>query len=154
MSRSNICYICGKSYPKMIKGKGGYICFDCIEKCHERLEVIQNSIATEDNRIQVESEKISFGASPIEMKKMMDEYVIGQDVFKERLVTAVYNHAKRIKAKKNGISNIEIEKSNILLVGPTGSGKSYTIKTLAKKLGIPLVIGDANTLSAAGYFLV
>lgn len=151
MSENNIkrCNMCGENNSQMIKGRGGYICFTCIQKCHDKVNIIKSGEITEDKI--AEDPRVNLGGSPAIMKQMMDEYVIGQDVFKERLVTAVYNHAKNIKAKEMGVRSVEIEKSNIMLIGPTGSGKTYTIKTLAKKLGIPLVIGDANTLTASGY---
>ena len=149
MSENNIkkCSICGENNSQMIRGKGGYICFTCVEKCAEKIGSIQDMVAPIAKPSGFEF-KIE---TPIVMKDMMDEYVIGQDIFKERLVTAVYNHYKNVTMKSLGLCPIEIDKSNIMLIGPTGSGKTYTLKTLAKKLGLPIVIGDANTITSSGY---
>ena len=139
------CSFCGKSQDevkKLIAGPMVYICDECIELCNE---IIQE----EAKRERFEYIKTSI-PKPQEIRRILDEYVIGQELAKKVLAVAVYNHYKRIEAKVN-FDDVEIQKSNILLVGPTGSGKTLLAQTLAKILHVPFTIADATTLTEAGY---
>jgi ATP-dependent Clp protease ATP-binding subunit ClpX len=138
------CSFCGKSQKevrKLIAGPTVYICDECIGLC--------NDIIAED----VEKEEPATGAAPVpkpsEIKAVLDEYVIGQDRAKKTLAVAVHNHYKRIESKSS--NDVELSKSNILLLGPTGSGKTLLAQTLAKILNVPFAIADATTLTEAGY---
>lgn len=142
------CNFCSKEKPFLIKGKdGANICTDCIEKAHTKVTINEAKTKEELRKKQAESLSIM---KPSELVSKLDEYVIGQEVAKKKLAVAVYNHQKMIK-KKLMDKNCEIEKSNVLLVGPTGSGKTFLLKTLAKILDVPISINDATTLTAAGY---
>ncbi|HCU24407.1 MAG TPA: ATP-dependent Clp protease ATP-binding subunit ClpX [Deltaproteobacteria bacterium] len=138
------CSFCGKSQrevKKLIAGPTVYICDECIELC--------NDIIAEETSKQ-EMLKTKAGVpKPAEIKKILDEYVIGQERAKRILAVAVHNHYKRIEARSN--TEVELQKSNILLVGPTGSGKTLLAQTLAKILNVPFTIADATTLTEAGY---
>lgn len=137
-----ICLLCGRAkseVSRMIQGKIGCVCDDCIETAYD---IIVDSNDEEIN----ENVKLS---TPIQIKNHLDQYVIGQDDAKKVLSVAVYNHYKRINYNKK--SDIEIQKSNILLIGSTGSGKTYLAQSLAKYLGVPFAIADATTLTQAGY---
>jgi ATP-dependent Clp protease ATP-binding subunit ClpX len=139
------CSFCGKSQDevkKLIAGPMVYICDECIDLCNE---IIQE----EAKREKFDYIKTSI-PKPMEIRKLLDDYVIGQDLAKKVLSVAVYNHYKRIEAKTN-FDDIEIQKSNILLIGPTGSGKTLLAQTLAKLLHVPFTIADATTLTEAGY---
>ena len=142
------CSFCGKSQEnvkKIIAGPGVYICDECIGVCQE---IIEDEFYEEEEEIEeVENQKVP---TPSEIKKTLDEYVIGQDEAKKTLSVAVYNHYKRINNKEL-IDDVEIQKSNILLLVPTGCGKTLLAQTLAKVLNVPFAIADATTLTEAGY---
>lgn len=142
------CSFCGKnqeSVKRIIAGPGVYICDECIKLCDNILhEDVYEDEWVDDG---VEFENIP---TPAEIKKVLDEYVIGQEDAKKTLSVAVYNHYKRINASKE-INDVEIQKSNILLLGPTGCGKTLLAQTLAKVLNVPFAIADATTLTEAGY---
>lgn len=142
------CSFCGKTEKqvhKLIAGPGGvYICDECVDICDEILaEEFQDNFedTNEENEINL--------LKPKEIKQFLDEYVIGQEEAKKALSVAVYNHYKRIMSGQN--MDVELQKSNILMVGPTGSGKTYLAQTLAKILNVPFAIADATTLTEAGY---
>lgn len=140
------CSFCGKSQDevkKLIAGPTVYICDECIELC--------NDIIDEESRLdQTSDPEFKKLPKPVEIKDILDEYVIGQDRAKKVLSVAVYNHYKRIESFENN-DDIEIQKSNILLLGPTGSGKTLLAQTLAKVLDVPFTIADATNLTEAGY---
>ena len=140
------CSFCGKPkelVKKLIAGPNGiYICDECIEVCRE--------IMKEDDKKTGVSEKVEL-LKPAEIKAKLDEYIVGQDEAKKVLSVAVYNHYKRINAVSGKPDDIELDKSNILLLGPTGSGKTLLAKTLAKILEVPFAVADATTLTEAGY---
>ncbi len=146
--RSVKCSFCGKpqeSVKKIIAGPGVYICDECIGVCQE---IIEDEFYEEDEEIENEvEEKIP---TPHEIKEILDEYVIGQEEAKRTLSVAVYNHYKRINNLEK-VDDVEIQKSNILLLGPTGCGKTLLAQTLAKVLNVPFAIADATTLTEAGY---
>lgn len=143
------CSFCGKSQEavdKVIAGPGVYICNECIKICNNILE--GEEYEEEDlNYTLAEEEKIP---NPQEIKKILDEYVIGQENAKKTLSVAVYNHYKRINSEEIE-DGVEIQKSNVLLLGPTGCGKTLLAQTLAKILNVPFAIADATTLTEAGY---
>ncbi|HJR93588.1 MAG TPA: ATP-dependent Clp protease ATP-binding subunit ClpX [Acidimicrobiia bacterium] len=139
------CSFCGKSQKqvkRLIAGPGVYICDECIELCNEIIE--------EESTGQ---EEISFNElpKPAEIDAYLDDYVIGQEVAKRKLAVAVYNHYKRIRTGENRRDDVELQKSNILLIGPTGCGKTLLAQTLARQLNVPFAIADATTLTEAGY---
>lgn len=142
------CSFCGKSesqVKKLVAGpKGVFICDDCIEICSDILEEEFQNEYEEPEEIEINLKK------PKEIKEFLDEYVIGQDEAKRALAVSVYNHYKRIMAG-NDLGGVEIQKSNIIMVGPTGSGKTYLAQTLARLLNVPFAIADATTLTEAGY---
>lgn len=139
------CSFCGKSQDqvrRLLAGNGVYICDECVELC---ADIIERELAeTED---QVFDEKLP---KPREIKAFLDEYVIGQDRAKKALSVAVYNHYKRVYTH-NRIDDVELQKSNIIMIGPTGSGKTFLAQTLAKILQVPFAIADATSLTEAGY---
>lgn len=142
-----ICSFCGKSQKdvrKLIAGPAVFICDECVELCNDVLkeEIKKESLA--DNLYKM--------PKPTEIKAVLDSYVIGQDQAKKTLAVAVHNHYKRIFSEGNvDESDVEIQKSNIMVVGPTGSGKTYLAQTLARILRVPFVIADATSLTEAGY---
>ena len=139
------CSFCGKTekQARLIAGPGVYICRDCVEACRQLLQEDQQAAAQEK---QASEERLP---TPMEMKTFMDGYIIGQEEAKIALSVAVYNHYKRIFLADD--SDVELQKSNILLIGPTGSGKTLFAQTLAKILNVPFAIADATTLTEAGY---
>ena len=139
------CSFCGKSQHevrKLIAGPSVFICDECVELC--------NDIIREEMQDQSPSGSTKL-PKPLEINSILDEYVIGQDRAKKVLSVAVYNHYKRLDAKNASKSGVELAKSNILLVGPTGSGKTLLAETLARLLNVPFTIADATTLTEAGY---
>ncbi|WP_422646991.1 ATP-dependent Clp protease ATP-binding subunit ClpX [Actinoalloteichus caeruleus] len=142
------CSFCGKSQKqvkKLIAGPGVYICDECIDLCNE---IIEEELA------EAGDVKLDELPKPAEIHEFLDQYVIGQDDAKRTLSVAVYNHYKRIQAGdrgRDGHDNVELAKSNILLLGPTGCGKTYLAQTLAKMLNVPFAIADATALTEAGY---
>ena len=153
MSRDEInnqiarCSFCGKSEAmvhKLIEGPGVFICDECIDTC---VELLENS---SDPAQKKSTEKDIVLPKPQEIKEKLDEYVIGQDEAKKALSVAVYNHYKRIYSGSSA-NDVELQKSNILLLGPTGVGKTMLAQTLAKILNVPFAIADATTLTEAGY---
>ena len=145
------CSFCGKTQEdveRIIAGPGVYICDECIKVC---TNIIENDLY-EDSEITYELESPADLPKPEEIKDILDQYVIGQDTAKKTLAVAVYNHYKRINAEKNvEKDDVEIQKSNILLLGPTGSGKTLLAQTLAKTLNVPFAMADATSLTEAGY---
>jgi len=144
------CSFCNKTEDqvrKLIAGPSGvYICDECIDICSEILDE-----EMEDYSSQASSEMGIRLMKPAQIKDFLDGYVIGQDDAKKSLAVAVYNHYKRILSGKQASGDVEIQKSNILMLGPTGSGKTYLAQTLAKMLNVPFAIADATSLTEAGY---
>lgn len=144
------CSFCGKTQnavERIIAGPGVYICDECIKVCNNILEddnYENNEVAYTIN----DEDKL---LSPQEIKEILDSYVIGQEEAKKTLAVAVYNHYKRINNKTDKKDDVEIQKSNVLLLGPTGCGKTLLAQTLAKILNVPFAIADATTLTEAGY---
>lgn len=141
--QTEICFICGKKkseVDRLLKGQfGGYICNECVKEAYRILNDEEEEEISENMQL----------ATPSQIKAHLDQYVIGQDEAKRTLSVAVYNHYKRLRQNKK--SDVEIQKSNILMIGSTGSGKTYLAQSLAKFLGVPFAIADATTLTEAGY---
>ncbi|MFZ3588363.1 ATP-dependent protease ATP-binding subunit ClpX [Bacillus sp. DJP31] len=138
------CSFCGKTQDqvrKLVAGPGVYICDECIELC---TEIVEEELGTEE---EVEFKDVP---KPKEIRDILDEYVIGQDSAKKSLAVAVYNHYKRINSNSK-IDDVELSKSNIAMIGPTGSGKTLLAQTLARILNVPFAIADATSLTEAGY---
>ncbi len=145
------CSFCGKAQEnvkKIVAGPGVYICDECVDLC---VSIIEGELYEEEKAGYTINE-LNNVPSPREIKKILDDYVIGQEEAKKTLSVAVYNHYKRIAHEENSKNDdVEIQKSNILLLGPTGCGKTLLAKTLAKILNVPFAIADATTLTEAGY---
>jgi ATP-dependent Clp protease ATP-binding subunit ClpX len=138
------CSFCGKTQDqvrKLVAGPGVYICDECIELC---TEIVEEELGTEED---VELKEVP---KPVEIRKILDEYVIGQEQAKKSLSVAVYNHYKRINSSQKS-DEVELAKSNIAMIGPTGSGKTLLAQTLARILNVPFAIADATSLTEAGY---
>ncbi|HYE61289.1 MAG TPA: ClpX C4-type zinc finger protein [Phycisphaerales bacterium] len=142
------CSFCGKTSREvgpMVEGPNAvYVCSSCTDLC-------QNIFKQEKRRVNSTSTWLRDIPSPRTIKEFLDQYVIGQDFAKRALAVAVNNHYKRLQNMEQGSNGVEIDKSNILLIGPTGSGKTLLAKTLARMLKVPFAIGDATTLTEAGY---
>ena len=144
------CSFCGKtqnSVERIIAGPGVYICDECIKVCNNILE----DDNYENNEVAYTLNDEDRLLSPLEIKEILDSYVIGQEEAKKTLAVAVYNHYKRINNQSEKKDDVEIQKSNVLLLGPTGCGKTLLAQTLAKILNVPFAIADATTLTEAGY---
>ena len=140
-----LCSFCGKSQrqvKKLIAGPGVYICDECIDLCNEIIDEELSAPPAFD---------LENLPKPREIYKVLDEYVVGQDPSKRTLSVAVYNHYKRVQMMMSGDTEIELQKSNILLLGPTGCGKTLLAQTLARILNVPFAIADATALTEAGY---
>ncbi|MDP3985051.1 MAG: ATP-dependent Clp protease ATP-binding subunit ClpX, partial [Acidimicrobiia bacterium] len=131
-----------KQVKKLIAGPGVYICDECIDLCNE---IIEEEFAS--------TEEVNFTElpKPVEISSYLDDYVVGQDAAKKKLAVAVYNHYKRIRTGEHRRDEVELQKSNILLIGPTGCGKTLLAQTLARQLNVPFAIADATALTEAGY---
>lgn len=141
-NKKEICFLCGKARLEadtLLKGKFGYICSDCVAEAYGLLNDKKEKEISDNMRL----------VTPRQIKEHLDLYVVGQDEAKKTLAVSVYNHYKRISQSKK--SDVEIQKSNVLLIGSTGSGKTYLAQSLAKFLGVPFAIADATTLTEAGY---
>lgn len=141
------CSFCGQpgnleEHRALIEGEGAAICSDCVQNCVDALK---------DYEVEPIQEMLEFGMKPSEIVSFLDEYVVGQERAKMVLSVAVVNHYKLLDYKQQENPNVELEKSNVLLVGPTGSGKTYFAKQIAKILEVPFAIADATTLTEAGY---
>lgn len=138
------CSFCGKTQvqvTKLIAGPGVYICDECIELCNEIIE---------EEFVSDEQPQVKELPKPVEIKEFLDQYIVGQDAAKRIMAVAVYNHYKRIEYAKKA-DGVELQKSNILLIGPTGCGKTFLAQTMARMLNVPFCIADATTLTEAGY---
>jgi ATP-dependent Clp protease ATP-binding subunit ClpX len=139
------CSFCGKSQrqvKKLIAGPGVYICDECIDLCNE---IIEEELSSNEDVSFTELPK------PVEIRAYLNEYVVGQEHAKKSLAVAVYNHYKRVRSGEHRHDEVELAKSNILMVGPTGSGKTFLVQTLARQLNVPIAIADATALTEAGY---
>ena len=146
------CSFCGKSHDevkRLVAGPGVYICDECIETC---FEILDGEYDDFDSAAEDAAPDGMLESTPVpkEIKKVLDDYVIGQDAAKKSLAVAVYNHYKRISSPVS-TDGVELQKSNILMIGPTGSGKTLLAQTLARLLEVPFAIADATTLTEAGY---
>ena len=143
------CSFCGKDssqVERIIAGPNAYICNECVNLCSE---IINAEVKFDENYFD-ENGEVDL-STPAEINDFLNEYVIGQDAAKKTLAVAVYNHYKRINANDSNLDEVELSKSNILMLGPTGSGKTLLAQTLARKLNVPFAIADATSLTEAGY---
>lgn len=143
------CSFCGKDssqVERIIAGPNAYICNECVSLCDE---IINAEVKFDEDYFDENGDIVL--STPAEINDFLNEYVIGQDDAKKTLAVAVYNHYKRINANKEDIDDVELNKSNILMLGPTGSGKTLLAQTLARKLNVPFAIADATSLTEAGY---
>ena len=143
------CSFCGKDssqVERIIAGPDAYICNECVSLCDE---IINAEVKFDENYFD-ENGKVDL-STPAEINDFLNEYVLGQDAAKKTLAVAVYNHYKRINANDSDLDQVELSKSNILMLGPTGSGKTLLAQTLARKLNVPFAIADATSLTEAGY---
>jgi len=141
------CSFCGKSQhevKKLIAGPSVFICDECIELCND---IVRDEISADEGGKVAKSDL----PTPKEISALLDQYVIGQEQAKRILAVAVYNHYKRLRHQGKSADDVELAKSNILLIGPTGSGKTLLAQTLARMLNVPFVMADATTLTEAGY---
>ena len=139
------CSFCGKTQDqvrRLVAGPNAYICNECILLCQE---IISDDVDSVNSNGDIEIK------TPQEIKEVLDQYVVGQEAAKKALCVAVYNHYKRIRFMSNKKNDVELQKSNIVMLGPTGCGKTYLAQTLAKILNVPFAIGDATSLTEAGY---
>ena len=140
------CSFCGKfdnEVRRLLSGHGVFICNECVEVCND---ILGGELEDTDNE-QIMGAELP---TPREIKEFLDQYVVGQDAAKKLLSVAVYNHYKRINNPGKG-DDVEIQKSNVLIVGPTGSGKTFLVQNLARVLNVPFAIADATSLTEAGY---
>ncbi|NCX94524.1 MAG: AAA family ATPase, partial [Gammaproteobacteria bacterium] len=142
------CSFCGKSQnevKKLIAGPSVYICDECVHLC---TDIVKEDLSPAAGGVAQEEQKRLL--TPEEIKVKLDDYVIGQDLAKKILSVAVYNHYKRVRTG-SAVDDVELSKSNILILGPTGSGKTLLAQTLARLLDVPFAMADATTLTEAGY---
>ena len=156
-SKPEKCSFCGKNanqVNRLLFGSGAYICDECVSLCHQMLvqdgilDIYEYDSRKNGAKGNMEKEEIP---KPVEIKAVLDQYVIGQDAAKISLAVSVYNHYKRIFGNNDDKNEVELQKSNVLLLGPTGVGKTMLAQTLAKVLNVPFAIADATTLTEAGY---
>jgi len=149
MPKENRCSFCNRpanEVNQLIQGPGVFICDDCVRYCHEIVDdTVEKSGDGKPSFLKGEL------PAPMEIKDRLDQYVVGQEEAKKVLSVAVYNHYKRLQSKHDSTASVELEKSNIMLLGPTGVGKTLLARTLAKILDVPFAIADATTLTEAGY---
>ncbi|MDR1927371.1 MAG: ATP-dependent Clp protease ATP-binding subunit ClpX [Oscillospiraceae bacterium] len=149
-----VCSFCGKSQAqieKLIAGPGVYICNECVDLCCDILAETRVSVRPREAQQTAAGGGLGHLPTPHEIKKQLDDFVVGQDAAKIALSVAVYNHYKRVQHLGERSSPVEIQKSNVLMVGPTGVGKTMLAQTLARILDVPFAIADATTLTEAGY---
>lgn len=149
--KKEVCSFCGRPMPQMFQGDQALICAECIEAGHK---MVQQMIATDAKMQKMEGLDLQNLPKPEQIKQFLDQFVIGQDSAKQYLSVAVYNHYKRLlqnQSKDEQYKDVEIEKSNIIMVGSTGTGKTLMARTIAKMLSVPFTIVDATVLTEAGY---